>query len=172
MRVRLYWQQAPLWVRLAPTAVEASPLAKVQVKSWIEQALRQLPERDTLGEVAVTIHFCRQRQSQRYNREFRGKDKPTNVLSFPADHEGLTDEMLQAIYGPVRPLGDLIICVELVYQEAAEQGKAPLDHLAHLVMHGVLHLLGHDHEEDQEAQLMEGIEIAALAELGIANPYE
>ena len=105
-------------------------------------------------------------ESQALNREYRGKDKPTNVLSFPSE---LPEEVLDSL--PREPLGDIIICVPVVFAEAAEQGKAARDHWAHLTVHGVLHLLGFDHIEDDEAEEMEGLEIRVLAGLGIANPY-
>ncbi len=95
---------------------------------------------------------------QDLNKTYRGKDKPTNVLSFPQDDPGC--------------LGDVILALETIRREAVEQGKSLTDHTLHLVVHGVLHLLGHDHENDQDAEIMEQIEIKVLAVLGIKNPYE
>ena len=93
------------------------------------------------------------------NQRFRGKDKPTNVLSFPAPETA-------------RPhLGDLVLASGVCIAEAADQGKTVGDHLSHLVVHGVLHLLGHDHEDDAEAEAMEAKERAILASLGVADPY-
>lgn len=92
------------------------------------------------------------------NKEWRGKDKPTNVLSFPQGEPEL--------------LGDVILAHETIATEAEEQNKAFADHLKHLVVHGVLHLLGHDHEEDDEAETMERLEIEILGHLGVKNPYE
>lgn len=95
------------------------------------------------------------------NRRFRGKDAPTNVLSFPAADPAIADG----------PLGDVILARETCRREAAEQGK-PLDHhLAHLVVHGVLHLVGYDHEADDEAERMEAAERAILRGLGVPDPY-
>ena len=102
-------------------------------------------------------------ESRRLNQGFRGKSGPTNVLAFsagPAPAGGAEVE-----------IGALVICLPLVYREAREQGKKPLDHLAHLVVHGMLHLLGHDHDQEAEARRMEHAEVRILRRLGIGNPY-
>ena len=106
-------------------------------------------------------------ESHELNLQYRGKDKSTNVLSFPSDIPEEILEMLDA-----RPLGDLVICIPVVLQEAEEQQKTPINHFTHLLVHGVLHLLGYDHELGEvEAEEMESLEIAILAKLDIANPY-
>ena len=97
-----------------------------------------------------------------HNRDHRAKDYPTNVLSYPPAFEPPA--------GP-RPLGDVILALQTVEREAVEQGKAGVDHLAHLVVHGVLHLSGYDHENETEAEEMEAVERTVLAGLGIADPY-
>ncbi|MDX1710899.1 MAG: rRNA maturation RNase YbeY [Rhodovibrionaceae bacterium] len=101
------------------------------------------------------------------NRDHRGKDRPTNVLSFAA----LKGEAQPSGSGGPLFLGDVVLACETVVREAGEQGKAPGDHLCHLVVHGVLHLLGHDHEEPREAEAMEALERRILAGLGVADPY-
>lgn len=100
------------------------------------------------------------------NRDYRGKDSPTNVLSFPSDEPD---------YGPDGPptlLGDVILAWETVAREAEEQGKPVGRHLSHLVVHGILHLVGYDHEIDAEAEEMERLEVQILGGLGIPDPYE
>lgn len=100
---------------------------------------------------------------QGLNRDYRGQDKPTNVLSFSADDPGAP--------GRPRMMGDVVLALETIRREAGEQGKTLADHLGHLTIHGVLHLLGHDHETEAEAEAMETLETAILAGLGIADPY-
>ena len=105
-----------------------------------------------------TIRLVDAEEGQELNRDYRGKDYATNVLSFPYDTEPLV-------------MGDLVICPSVVAREAAEQNK-PLDaHYAHLTVHGMLHLQGWDHEEDDEAQAMEDTEREILAALGYSDPY-
>ncbi len=103
---------------------------------------------------------------QSLNRKFRGKDKPTNVLSFP-QAEGPAEIVFEA----ARPIGDVAFAYETVREEARAQGKSFDDHLAHLVVHGVLHLLGYDHIEDDEAEKMEALERTILSRFDIADPY-
>jgi probable rRNA maturation factor len=118
------------------------------------------------GPVVATVALSVDTDVRRLNREFRGLDKPTNVLSFPAPEvaPGTSDH-------EPRPLGDVIIALETLEREAAAEGKAPADHLRHLTIHGLLHLLGYDHETVADAEVMEALEIAILDDLGVANPY-
>ncbi|GGC08397.1 endoribonuclease YbeY [Marinobacterium zhoushanense] len=125
---------------------------------WVSAALKG---HRTRGEVCIRIVSAE--ESQTLNREYRGKDKPTNVLSFP----------FEAPPGiPLDLLGDLAICADVVRKEAQEQNKTLQDHWAHMVIHGTLHLLGFDHITDDEAEEMEALERKLLADLGIADPYE
>lgn len=106
------------------------------------------------------------------NRRYRGIDRPTNVLAFPSGDDGFSDiEPFPGSGQPVHALGDIVLAFETVTAEAADQGKEFGDHMAHLVIHGVLHLLGHDHERDDDAKVMEALEVGTLADLGISNPY-
>jgi probable rRNA maturation factor len=113
----------------------------------------------------IGIVFAGDEAVRALNAEWRGKDYATNVLSFPADDMPLPP-------GVPRPLGDIVLAYGVVAREAAEQGKSLRDHAAHLMIHGLLHLLGHGHESDSEADDMEVLEIRILKGLGISNPYE
>lgn len=115
----------------------------------------------------IAIRVINAAESRRLNRIWRGKDKPTNVLSFPA---GLASAQRPEPSVPF-PLGDLAICAPVVAREARVQDKSPHAHWAHMVVHGVLHLLGYDHETDRDAWIMEAREVAILAHFGYANPY-
>lgn len=101
---------------------------------------------------------------QALNRDFRGKDKATNVLSFPADEQGLPP-------GEAVPLGDIAIALGVTTTESGEKKISLDDHLAHLVVHGLLHLFGYDHIDDADAEEMEDLERRILARLGLADPY-
>lgn len=103
---------------------------------------------------------------QELNLEYRGKNKPTNVLSFPAE-----DFFSGEIDRPLL-LGDIVMAYDTMAREAEEAGKPLRDHMAHLVIHGLLHLVGFDHEEETEAEEMEALEVRMLEELGITNPYQ
>lgn len=126
------------------------------VRRWAGLALRSKPGHE------LTIRLVDEDEGRTLNHEYRGKDYATNVLSFPAD---LPPEL------NIPLLGDLVICVPVVQREAQEQGKTADAHWAHMVIHGCLHLMGHDHIEDDEAEEMEELERMLLAELGISDPY-
>lgn len=128
--------------------------------------LRDVPRAVTAHEPAeglVAIALGDDAMLRDLNLRFRGKDKPTNVLSFPAADLGVADGD--------HHLGDVVLARETLTREAAEQGKTPQHHFIHLVIHGILHVLGHDHIEEDEAARMESLEVAILADLGLPNPY-
>ncbi len=130
-----------------------------QLQGWLDHALDKLSD---LDETEVTIRLVDEEESQQLNHEYRGKDKPTNVLSFP----------FEAPPGIELPLlGDLVICKQVVEREAQEQGKSLEAHWAHMVTHGALHLLGYDHIQDDEAEQMEALETQLLTEQGFNDPY-
>jgi len=111
----------------------------------------------------VSVMLTDDAHMREINRAWRGKDKPTNVLSFPAPEQ-------PGVAGP-RHLGDIALAYETLARESEEESKDLAHHFAHLIVHGVLHLLGYDHEDEAEADIMEALEVKALATLGIADPY-
>jgi probable rRNA maturation factor len=115
--------------------------------------------------VGIALVFVDSQEVQKLNKQFRGKDAPTNVLSFAADMEGLQPENQEIV------LGDVIFAYEVIEAEAAEQGKDFIAHLTHMIVHGLLHLLGFDHMSESDAEIMERIEIDILQSFDIANPY-
>ena len=129
----------------------------VQLQSWVDTALAHYKK-----DFELTIRLVEISESQTLNLQYRGKDKPTNVLSFPFEvPEGIELDLL----------GDLVICADVVYVEAREQRKKLHDHWAHMVIHGCLHLLGYDHMDDTEATEMESLETKLLEKLKISDPY-
>ena len=128
---------------------------------WANAALA-----DYEGDAQIAVRITDEAESRQLNSEYRGRDKPTNVLSFPFEHpEGVPLDQIGNY------LGDLVICAPVVEREAAEQHKTPAAHWAHMVVHGVLHLRGFDHEEEAEAQRMEDKEREVLDGLGFSDPY-
>ncbi|HEX3862241.1 MAG TPA: rRNA maturation RNase YbeY [Stellaceae bacterium] len=121
---------------------------------------------DATGSVIIGITLTDDAEQQALNRTYRGKDRPTNVLSFATGDPA-------TVLPPGAPLllGDLVLAFETVAREAAEQHKPLADHVSHLVVHGVLHLFGLDHQNDTEADIMEGYEVEILAGLGVSDPY-
>jgi len=128
-------------------------------RQWVNAALAGAKRR---RQAELSIRIVDAAEGRELNRDYRGKDYATNVLSFPA-------ELPPGVQLPL--IGDLAICAPVVAREAAEQGKPPRHHWAHMTVHGVLHLLGYDHMVDAEAEAMETLETRILAKLGIANPY-
>ena len=141
--------------------------AAAELGRWFEvtaaAAGRTLPQ-----QAELSVRIVGEDESRRLNREYRGNNRPTNVLSFPADLETLPGLPPQA----ASHLGDLVLCAPVIGAEAAEQGKTAHDHWVHLLVHGFLHLLGFDHQNSDEADVMEALEIRILTGQGLGNPYE
>ncbi|AFI82937.1 rRNA maturation RNase YbeY [Methylophaga nitratireducenticrescens] len=138
-------------------ATDADVPSEQQFQRWASAALAEVNE-----DCELTIRLVDETESAELNNDYRGKNYPTNVLSFPFESPVPLEPVL---------LGDLVLCVPVVEREAAEQEKTTNDHWAHLIVHGCLHLLGYDHIEDDEAELMESLEIKILQKLDINNPY-
>ncbi|WP_109083023.1 rRNA maturation RNase YbeY [Aggregatibacter kilianii] len=128
-----------------------------QIEQWATAAVQ--PQSD---EVEMTVRIVDEAESHALNLNYRGKDRPTNVLSFPFE---CPDEVELPL------LGDLVICRQVVEREAQEQEKSVMAHWAHMVVHGSLHLLGYDHIEDDEAEEMESLETQIMTGMGFADPY-
>ncbi|AKK68099.1 MULTISPECIES: rRNA maturation RNase YbeY [Xanthomonas translucens group] len=135
--------------------------AAASFRKWVAAALKS-----RIREADLAIRLVDAKEGRALNHHYRGKDYATNVLSFPAE---LPEGLPKGVKLPL--LGDLVICAPVVAREAAEQGKPLNAHYAHLTVHGVLHLLGWDHEDDKEADAMEQLEREILADLGVGDPY-
>jgi len=149
-------REAPVEVQYA-SAAAGLPSAE-EFEGWVRAVLAN---RDAAGEVVIRV--VDEAESAQLNATYRGRQGPTNVLSFPFEPPPGVDAPL---------LGDLAICAPVVRAEAAEQGKSEAAHWAHMVVHGCLHLLGYDHQDEAEAEEMEGIEREILGGLGFGDPYE
>lgn len=135
-----------------------------QIESWILKVL-QTARPDAERPFEVSVRVVDRDEIRTLNRDYRQRDKITNVLSFPSgDIEGLPAEEALS-------LGDIVVCAPVIADEAAEQGKTPGDHWAHMLVHGTLHLLAYDHVDDGEAEVMEALEVEILGGLGVADPY-
>ena len=149
-------------IQVASTAVSVPDEADMQ--SWVQDVISELA---ITKECEVSIRIVDEEEGRDLNNQYRDKDSATNVLSFPADNEAIRN------LPPDHPcsLGDIVICGPIVEREAADQHKEIESHWAHLLVHGTLHLLGHDHEVDAEAREMEALETRILGKRGVANPY-
>ena len=144
-------------------ACEAADIpTEKQLQTWLDAVLEHSPLNDG-EEQEITVRIVEPSESQQLNRQYRSIDKPTNVLSFPFEAPpGMSLNLL----------GDLLICAEIVAQEAKQQNKVLIHHWAHMLVHGTLHLMGLDHIEDDEAEQMEALEIVILGKLAIDDPYQ
>ena len=138
--------------------------SNTEIASWVTRALLATGRKFDAG-TELSVRVVDKGEIQALNRDYREQDKPTNVLSFPAGEvAGLPPEAAVV-------LGDLVVCADIVSQEADEQGKPVADHWAHMLVHGTLHLLGYDHGDDSEAAAMEGLETQTLTQYGLRDPY-
>jgi probable rRNA maturation factor len=147
------WVPGPAAVRRWARAAHAAGIAELSPR-----ARKALPA----AAAHLGVRIVGRAESRRLDRDYRGKDQPTNVLSFPASNEERADD---------GALGDLVICAPVVAAEAREQGKLLAAHWAHMVAHGTLHLLGYDHVSPRHARVMEGLEVAILRGFGYPDPY-
>lgn len=146
-----------LSVDIQNACADAEPPAAAALERWLHAVLA--PRRDS---AELTVRIVDEAEITELNARYRGKDYPTNVLSFPAD---LPPELQLPL------LGDIVICAPVIEREAQEQHKSSEAHWAHMVVHGTLHLLGYDHIDDAEAEAMEHLEIEILHHLDYPNPY-
>jgi probable rRNA maturation factor len=141
-------------------AIDNSTPRVAQLKQWAKAVLQ-----NKTSSAELTIRIVGKDEMTMLNSTYRQKHKPTNVLSFPF-------EMPLGVEIDMPILGDIVICAEVIQEEAIAQHKAVEAHWAHMVVHGTLHLLGFDHEKDDEAEIMETEEVAILKKLGFSNPYD
>jgi len=137
------------------------PISDMDISCWVSLALE-----NTQSDAELTIRFVELTEMSELNLHYRKKQGPTNVLSFPSE---LSKELSSCLPKPF--LGDIIICPEVLFEECIKLNKSLQEHWAHIIIHGVLHLLGHDHIKADEEQLMQSIEIKCLQQLGFSNPY-
>ena len=136
--------------------------ASASIQDWVGRALDETaPGLD----VDVSVRIVDKDEMCALNRDYRGQDRPTNVLAFPAGDAGFAPP------GEKPLLGDIVVCADVVARESDEQGKLAEHHWCHMLVHGTLHLLGHDHSTDQEAEAMEALERRILSSLDVPDPY-
>ncbi len=150
--------EVPVDVQLATAS--ATDIDQNQLAGWAETVIRRMD--DDPESVLACIRIVDASESKQLNRDYREQDKPTNVLSFPAD---------MVVPEGDKILGDVVICDPVVQQESQSQGKRVQDHYLHMVVHGMLHLYGFDHVDPAEADVMEDLEREILGGLGVADPY-
>ncbi len=156
-----------------PDAIEEPPPSSSLLK-WAQAAWQGAPDVD----VSLSLRIVSEAESQQLNHDYRGKNNPTNVLSFPMQMEGFVEDfpdlpadVIEDLGAMDSMLGDLAICAQVVENEAQQQHKSREAHWAHMVVHGMLHLQGYDHIEEAEAEAMEMLETEIMQSLGFADPY-
>jgi len=145
-------------VEITFEGVNTEGFSSYDLENWFRLTIDEI----RTSEGSVSIKFLGKEEMQLMNKKFRSANYPTNVLAFPIDNrlDLETDS-----------LGDIAICYEIVLKEAEEQNKKVSDHMAHIFIHGVLHLLGHDHQKEVQAETMENLERRILSKIGVADPY-
>lgn len=160
--------QVQVYLQLAEGIAATGVPGSAEVQRWVLAAVTGIAQEQSMT-LAVTVRVVSEAESAALNGGYRSKEGPTNVLAFPAATSVLPPEAMREL--DEHELGDLVICLAVAEREAAAQGKSLQQHLAHLVVHGTLHLLGHDHVEDADAEAMEALERSVLASLGLPDPY-
>jgi len=137
---------------------------KADIEKWVDEAIINSSQK------SVVLRFVDETESRQLNFQYREKNTPTNVLSFPNDLSGIMAD-IDELKSEGQHLGDLVLCEPVVKREAKEQHKTLHQHWAHMIVHGVLHLQGYDHIDDKHAAVMENLEIKILQKFGFENPY-
>lgn len=137
---------------------------KADIEKWVDEAIINSSQK------SVVLRFVDETESRQLNFQYREKNTPTNVLSFPNDLSGIMAD-IDELKSEGQHLGDLVLCEPVVKREAKEQHKTLHQHWAHMIVHGVLHLQGYDHIDDKHAAIMENLEIKILQKFGFENPY-
>ncbi|PCD04156.1 rRNA maturation RNase YbeY [Sphingomonas spermidinifaciens] len=154
------WGDRGEWQGIADRAARAA-IGRTPQAEWLQSP----------ATIEIAVRLTDDEEVRTLNRDYRGKDKPTNVLSFPMIQPDLLDTVTQNSDDGEVLLGDIVLARGVCVAEAAERGIAPAEHATHLIVHGCLHLLGYDHQGDGEAETMEAIERAVMAELNLHDPY-
>lgn len=149
------------------------PLSQESLMHCCQRVLEQqtLLDLEAVATIELSAQFVGQTEMQALNKQYRGKDSPTNVLSFESGMP-VFPSIDSSGTGGMLAVGDLVFCPQVVVKEADEQGKSVHDHWIHLFVHGTLHLCGYDHENTEDSQAMESLEIQILSDMGIPDPYD
>jgi len=154
-------------LQIAPDVPDASGLDQAAFTVWVDAAVSAAVQDDSPAKGVVGIRVVSPAESAELNRNYRGKDAPTNILAFPAGPSHVPASELEE-----HEVGDLVLCLEVARSEADAQHKTLTQHIAHLTVHGTLHLLGYDHLDEADASHMEALERTILERLGLPDPYQ